>query len=237
MKILIVNDDGYKSPLLDILAKSALKYGEVTVFSPAKEQSAKSHAMHFWTGNIVKEVRGRSYKLFKVYGTPADCTKVGLALGEYDLVLSGINNGLNIGNDIHYSGTCGAACEAVLHGIKAIAFSAFWNNIEETISGFEPVFNHVMDMLIDEEGLYFYNVNFPKDMKNIKGYRFTEMGNFIDTAEAVKKGCRYFYKEHNFGYDLNNLNIDYSAVNAGFVSITPLSVNFTDYKRLNNKAQ
>ena len=125
MRILLSNDDGFQAPGIRVLADILAQRGhEIFVVAPNEEKSGNSHAMSFFTPLLVKRI---SEKIFSVHGTPADC--VSLALAEIlqnqppDLVISGINNGFNVGRDVNYSGTVGAATEAALEGYRAIAVS------------------------------------------------------------------------------------------------------------------
>ncbi len=129
MKILVVNDDSIISPGIALLAKAALEFGEVTVVAPADQCSAMSHKISIRDAMKVEKVEDFPVDVkaaYKVGGTPADCVKVALhyVLEEKpDYVFSGINDGYNTGYDIAYSGTLGAAFEAVMNGIPAMAFS------------------------------------------------------------------------------------------------------------------
>ena len=123
-RILVVNDDGYDALGIILLAKHLTKYGDVTVYAPATGQSAQSQAITCFTSIKREEVFDMGYKCYKVFGKPADCVRLATGLEDFDLVVSGINNGFNIGIDTLYSGTIGAALDANLHGISSIALSA-----------------------------------------------------------------------------------------------------------------
>ena len=129
MKILVVNDDSIHAPGIAVLAKAAMELGEVTVVAPAHQCSAMSHRISIHDAMRVEKVEDFPVPVkaaYKVDGTPADCVKVALhyILEEKpDYVFSGINDGYNVGYDIAYSGTLGAAFEAVMNGIPAMAFS------------------------------------------------------------------------------------------------------------------
>ncbi len=127
MHILLVNDDGIDSPGLRALAREAAERGhQVTVCAPNRQQSAVSQALTFFRPIAVKPVSIQGARAFAVDGTPADCSRLGicnLAEGTVDVAVSGINDGLNAGNAIYCSGTVGAAREAALLGVKAMAVS------------------------------------------------------------------------------------------------------------------
>ena len=129
MKILVVNDDCIHAPGIALLAKAAMELGEVTVVAPAHQCSAMSQKITIHGDLLVHKVEDFPVPVkaaYKVDGTPADCVKVALQYlpeEKPDYVFSGINDGYNVGYDIAYSGTLGAAFEAVMNGIPAIAFS------------------------------------------------------------------------------------------------------------------
>lgn len=232
-KIIVVNDDGYRSIGIDLLAQAFMPYGEVIMFAPSKEQSAKSQAITCWKPLKMKEVKGRKYKCYKVYGTPADCVR--MASGLYDdisLVVSGINNGFNIGIDTLYSGTVGAALDANLHGINAMAFSA----PRGLIASFEPYLKatiakcfEIIDHLDGE--MYCLNVNFPKDAQKVLGYKLTRVGYIVDNFEMIEYNRGFKPNKYNLHYDPSDLEIDYTAQQAGYISISPLTIEKTNYKQ------
>lgn len=134
MKILITNDDSIHAPGIALLAKVAKEFGEVTVVAPAQQCSAMSQRLTVFNDLKLEKVEDFPvpvHAAYKVDGTPADCVKVALhyVLEEKpDYVFSGINDGYNVGYDISYSGTLGAAFEAVKNGVPAMAFSAAKNS-------------------------------------------------------------------------------------------------------------
>ena len=166
MKILIVNDDSISAPGIAVLAKAAVEIGEVTVVAPADQCSALSQKLTLRETLSIEQVQNFPVAVkaaWKVGGTPVDCVKVAL---EYilkekpDLVLSGINNGYNVGFDIAYSGTLGAAFEAVRNGIPAMAFST---SADKYLEAVEPHLLPVLRALLDKqlEPGTVWNVNFP----------------------------------------------------------------------------
>lgn len=182
MRILIVNDDGIRSKGLHRLAFLAKELGEVWVAAPHSQCSAMSHRISVFDYLDVKKETGfpvEGVKAYSITGTPADCVKVAV---EYlmpwkpDLVFSGINHGFNVGLDILYSGTVGAAMEALVNGIPAMAFSNDTND-DCRISD-QYLIPIVKDLLGKEiSGHEIWNVNFPggdpAEMKGILTDRFT----------------------------------------------------------------
>lgn len=166
MKILVVNDDSISSPGIALLAKAAMELGETTVVAPAHQCSAMSQKLTIHGALKVEKVEDFPVPVkaaYKVDGTPVDCVKVALQYileEKPDYVFSGINDGYNVGFDIAYSGTLGAALEAVMNGVPAIAFS---NTIHAPLHIAEeylvPIAKELMEAGQDSGEVW--NVNFP----------------------------------------------------------------------------
>src|SRR5688500_8650663 len=169
MRILIANDDGIYSPGITAAAKAAPKFGDVRIVAPDVEQSSMGHAVtHSRPLSYRKTNLGavEGFEAYRVNGTPADC----VALGAYhweqvDLVLSGVNLGLNLGNSMWHSGTLAAAKQAALLNIRAVALSAPISKDEPDFSKLEPFIEQALAELIPEKDLCLVNVNFPNDPK------------------------------------------------------------------------
>ena len=182
MRILVVNDDGIGSAGICCLADLAMQLGEVWVAAPEGQCSAMSHRISVYGAINVKRENDfpvRGVRAYRIGGTPADCVKVALdhlMPEKPDLVFSGINHGYNVGVDILYSGTVGAAMEALVNGIPAMAFSSDDNRDRRVPDRYLiPV---VKDLLSREiGGNQIWNINFPKgDPEKVKGIltdRFT----------------------------------------------------------------
>lgn len=241
MRILITNDDGINSGSLFELAKWASKYGEVTVCAPKFEQSGKSHGIEIFKPFEIKKVElDSSFEAYSVDSTPADCVRFGV-LGlkrEYDIVLSGINRGYNIGKDMIYSGTVGAIFEAAALGHKAIALSTGVAGFDAAIANLDNVFAY-----FDKHNLMnlhnLYNVNIPCEVTG--DIRITRRGEAC-YSDAFMKLDNDMYKQYgNFiFYDTNDLTLDTDCVIHGHISVTPLTFERTDMvmfeklKTLNN---
>ena len=166
MKILISNDDSIHAPGIALLAKVAMEFGEVTVVAPAQQCSAMSQRLTVFNDLKLEKVEDFPvpvHAAYKVDGTPADCVKVALhyVLEEKpDYVFSGINDGYNVGYDISYSGTLGAAFEAVKNGVPAMAFSAAKN---DWLGVAEAHLASIIRELLEagQEPGEVWNVNFP----------------------------------------------------------------------------
>ena len=180
MKILLVNDDGYKSSNLELLRKELEKFGEVFVVAPEEAMSGKSVALTIFSTIKVKKHHDH---LYSIEGTPADCVCFGLnSLGiKFDLVCSGINFGHNITYDVMHSGTIGACVEALMYETPAIAWSS--EKFHEENSHY---IDEVMKYILEKNLLsldYFLNVNFPNSPTN-KGIVFS--------TSVYRKDERYF---------------------------------------------
>ncbi|MBP1756289.1 MAG: hypothetical protein H6Q59_2687, partial [Firmicutes bacterium] len=174
MRILVVNDDGIWAEGIQRLARMAVQLGEVWVVAPKEQCSAMSHRITVF-GEMEEEkvdfpVAG--VQAYSISGTPADCVKIGLENllpDKPDVVFSGINNGYNVGFDILYSGTIGAAMEALLNGVPAIAFSCDMNGVYDVVEdNFLPITKELLGRSISKNEIW--NVNFPCcSMSELKG--------------------------------------------------------------------
>lgn len=236
MRILITNDDGIGASQLVPLVKWAQQHGEVLVAAPKVEQSGKSHGIEIhqpFEARKVDLVPGVT--AWAVDSTPADCVRFAvLGLHEnFDLVISGINRGLNIGADIMYSGTVGAACEAVNLGIKALALSTQPKSYETALEHMDRVWKYITD-----NDLYslcdIYNVNIPATAGEI---RITHQGGpyYSDDFEPIENDM-YRPCGKDIWQDRQDDTLDTDATLHGYISIMPLTTNRTDmdvYKKLN----
>ena len=168
MRILIANDDGYLAPGLAALVKACQGLGHIDVIAPEQNASGTSNALTLTRPLSVFEARGDHVKGFRVVnGTPSDCVHVALKglLGyRPDLVLSGINNGANMGDDTLYSGTVAAAMEGYLFGVPAIAFSQAekgWGELEAAAQTARAVVDQVLTSMRLDGPPWLLNVNIP----------------------------------------------------------------------------
>jgi 5'-nucleotidase len=237
MRILVTNDDGIASKSLRALAHWAEKLGEVTVVAPKVEQSGKSQSIDFFHPVEIKRVEFDGIEAWAMDSTPADCVRFGV-LGlerEYDLILSGINYGYNLGDDIAYSGTIGAIFEASRMGFKAIAFSTDKDGFDNAVAELDEVYSFIeeKELLKHTELL---NVNIPTEKS--KGTRITHQGRMFYSDSFVCCG-NDMYKQvgEPVKGDPSNLTVDINAIRGGYVSISPLTANKTDlaaYDKLKN---
>ena len=219
MNILLTNDDGYNSKGILLLKEKLVKYGRVVIVAPFHHMSAKSVSITLGQGFEVDQVEN---DVFACKGTPADCVSFACnALDiKFDLVVSGCNNGFNISYDTMYSGTIGAALEALRNHIPSIAFSCEFN-LELVESHFEEVFDYILkkNMLSNK---YLLNVNFPLG-DEIKGIKVSTLYYRNDDYYFVKRDDGYWaYRNCQTDFD-DDKNSDCYLVNHGYVSITPLN--------------
>ncbi len=230
MRILITNDDGIGSSVLPRLAEWAKKLGDVTVVVPKTEQSGMSQAIDFHRTSEIKRVPFPvDCEAWTMDSTPADCVRfatVGLHR-SYDLVLSGINRGYNIGHDISYSGTVGAILEASRLGMKAIALSTDVTGFDPALSELDKLYEYITQKnFLSHVGLL--NINLPACES--RGILITRQGGDFFSDEFIHKGNdMYIQVGAPVCEGRNDLTIDIDAVLSGYISITPLTAARTDF--------
>ncbi len=241
MKILLVNDDGINAPGIRAMAKVLAPLHEVFVVAPASEQSGMSQALSVGVPLIVHEadIGVEGVWARSVEGTPADCTKLALEIllkQKPDLVISGINNGANLGTDVLYSGTVGAAIEGYNHGIPSLAVSISHQGriAPEKIAA---IIAEHLSCFYDSDKLFMYNINFPDTLKDGKiKFVFTRQGRrlYDNEFDIVPQGDgSAAYKMQGRARDAaGDGTTDIETVNKGFISITPLSIERTDFAKL-----
>lgn len=239
MLILCTNDDGYRSTGIQVLADAAAGLGDVQVVAPDREQSACSHSLTMHFPLRAHRVDGRTRF---VDGTPTDC--VALAVGALlerrpDVVLSGINHGANMGEDVLYSGTVAGAMEATILGIPAVAFS-YTGRDPSAIPHFLPLLRELIPRLIDRDDFppeTLLNVNLPAiDPSEVRGVRVTRLARRVYTDSLTRatdpSGREYFWIGGGGVEWRGDEGSDFGAVDQGYVSVTPLHLDLTNYKLL-----
>lgn len=238
MNILITNDDGIYSPGLAALAKTAAKFGDVRVVAPDVERSSASHAITSHLPISYKNARlnlGENIQTFKVNGTPADCAALGTHLAKTDVVLSGINMGPNLGNAMWHSGTLAAAKQAVLLGVKGIALSTPVGKEDPDFDLLAPFVEETLQMLLTDDRLALYNVNFPPKPK---GIRWTKQSVHLydnTIVPGVDPMGRKHYWFKVIALEAAQEGTDRWAVENDYVSITPLRLDLTDEAELKKR--
>ena len=228
MKILITNDDGIKSPVLPLLAKWAKKLGDVTIAAPKVEQSGKSQAIHF-----TREIEITTVELapnligYAVDSTPADCVRFGVhgLKQKYDLIISGINRGYNLGDDIVYSGTCGAIFEGSRLGINGLAISADPSHLMNAPESLDCVWEYIKNNnLYDYNSLY--NVNIPPVPS---GLRITKQGGMFYCDTFIHSGGHMYVQSGEICQNPNkDPATDINTIREGLISVTPLIATRTE---------
>jgi len=238
MRILLTNDDGMNAAQLIPLIKWCQKLGEVYAFVPKYEQSAKSHSIEIHEPFEAKQVEiADGIKIWAIASSPADCVRfatLGLNL-KFDLAISGVNRGVNLGSDTMYSGTLSAMCEAVNQGIPSIALSTPFENYDNAIVELDHVFDYILNNKLLELNML-YNVNIPA---NPKGIKITHQGGkyFSDSYKLVDPDMYMAYGGPVWE-DSSDDTIDTDAVMHGYISISPFTINRTNwdvFNKLNNK--
>lgn len=239
MRVLITNDDGIAASQLIPLVKWVKTWtDDVTVFAPKYEQSGKSHSFE-----IHKPFEARRVDLlpgitaWSVDSTPADCVRLAvLGMGlTFDLVISGVNRGLNMGSDIMYSGTVAAISEAVNLGMQGIALSTTPENYDHATDQLDRIFQYIQDrkLLFIHQA---YNINIPA---NAKDFRITRQGGpyFSDDFPFIGNDL-YRPTGKPIWEDSSDDTLDTDATLHGYISIMPLTINRTDwavYNQLNHQ--
>ncbi len=237
MRILVTNDDGYLAAGLRTLARAAAAMGDVRIVAPDREQSATSHSL---TMHHPLRVRAARDGVLVVDGTPTDC--VVLAVGELlgdkpDLVLSGVNHGPNLGDDVLYSGTVAAAMEATILGIPAVAVS-YAGRDGESIEAWEGVVARILDRVVGRRDFpadTLLNVNLPPvPPDEVKGVKVTSLGRraYIDSLTRARdpSGREYFWIGGGESRWWGAETSDFHAIRDGYVSVTPLHLDLTNYE-------
>ena len=234
-RILVTNDDGYRSEGLLALADALRSLGEVTIVAPMSEASAIGHAL---TLRRPLRIEHMSDRLFAVDGTPTDCVNIAvtqLFKGLPDLVVSGINKRWNLGDDVTYSGTVSGALEGALLGVQAIGISLQFSR-EFDFSHAARAAGAIAESLVESPlpARTFLNINVPKGEP--KGYRVTvqaKRNHVTSVAERHDpKGNAYYWIEEGENEWEPHDRSDYQAVRDGYVSVTPLHPDLTAHQAL-----
>lgn len=235
-KILITNDDGLFTEGLFPLIDEIKKIAEVCVIIPEKEMSAVSHSLTLLLPVRVKDVKINTYKIKLVSGTPADCVRLGIIefqKKKTDIVISGINKTPNLGQDVIYSGTVAAAREAIFLNTSAIAVSSCGKNNYSYIA---KITKNIVELILKTKSKFLLNINFP--YKKPKGIKITTLGIRRYKDIVHKKidpiGIPYYWLKSSLVKNVvqKNSNTDVSSVEEGFISITPLTYDITNYQQI-----
>ncbi|NEZ47116.1 5'/3'-nucleotidase SurE [Clostridium niameyense] len=244
MNILLTNDDGINAEGIKVLAKSLYKYHNVVVVAPMEQRSASSHSITINESIIVKKdkIEGLDVEAYSISGTPADCVRVALdklVKDKIDIVISGINRGVNIGNSILYSGTVSAAIEGSMYELPSIAVST------EIVKGkqedYQIAAKYLLKILQQSSKNYLrndvvLNLNIPYcKEEDIKGIKICKIGNKVYNSYFVEDD----FVGNNRAYKLTgNINEDISEdtdvyyIRNKYVTLTPLHYDLTNFNIL-----
>ena len=240
MLILVSNDDGVHAPGLASLASALEPLGRVVVVAPDRERSAVGHAVTLHRPLRIQRLRDDWYS---VDGTPTDCVHLGIhgvLRDKPDLLVSGINQGGNLGDDITYSGTVGVALEGTLFGVRSFAVSLVARSeFRFDVAG--RVARAVAEA-VGQRGLpegTFLNVNVPNvaEWSELRGFRMTRQGRRVFGSGVAEKldprGRAYYWiGAEELGYVQEDVGTDVEAVGHGCVSVTPVRTDLTDHRFL-----
>lgn len=249
MRILITNDDGIHSPGLAALERIALTLSDdVWVVAPETDQSGVAHSLTLSEPLRLRQIDDRHYAL---KGTPTDCVIMGVRKvlpGLPDLVLSGINKGQNLAEDVTYSGTVAGAMEAAILGVRSIAVSQAysWDVSSEpnymTAETHAPdLFRKLLDFPLARYTLL--NVNFPAfGPENVKGVKVTVQGHHEQSGLVIDertdgRGYPYYWLGFRDRGPSVLRNSDLQAVADGYISVTPLRIDLTAHDMIENLAR
>lgn len=236
--ILLTNDDGYHADGLRALIAELEDFATISVVAPSHEQSGKAQSLTLWQPIVCNPMGDRHWA---VEGTPADCVIVGLhklLTEKPDLVISGINHGANLGENVYYSGTVGAAREGALHHIPSLAVSLCSKKTDVSFENAARLARSAAELVL-KEGLpdqVLLNLNVPESWTG--GVKLTRQSKRITRNQLTERkdprGRSYFWLyEQKIDKDVDP-DTDYAAVFAGFASITPLHLDPTDTKSLHH---
>jgi 5'-nucleotidase len=239
MNILVSNDDGILAPGLALLADVCREVGAVTVVAPDREQSGTSHSL---TLHRPLRPQRRPDGAFQIDGTPTDCVMLALQAlmpEQPQFVFSGVNHGPNMGEDVLYSGTVAAAMEAVMLGVPGIGIS-FAGHDPETLATYRDTLVRLVRRITCVQPFpsqMLLNVNLPPvPASEVQGIKVTSLGSrfFSESLSRMKDpwGREIFWVGGGTITWTGGIESDHSAVHAGYISITPLHMDLTNYNLL-----
>lgn len=237
MKILLTNDDGIHAQGIHILNDYLSQRHEIFIAAPDKERSAASHSISL---NTQLRINKHAPNQFSITGTPVDTVFVAinyLLKEPPDLIISGINHGANMGEDVFYSGTVAAAFEGAFRHVKSIAISCVQPN--DYFDGILPWLFPIIDQFHQIPESKIININYPSLPENqIKGIKMTQLGKRYYKNELIEKKDElnetYFMIGGEGPFWEKKPDSDFCAVADGYISITPLSLSLTDQSLLNH---
>jgi 5'-nucleotidase len=235
MRILISNDDGIYSPGLACLAQAASEFGTVRVVAPDVERSSAGHSITSSRPLSYRRTAIQEFEAYRVNGTPADCVALGAHLWNgVDVVLSGLNIGLNLGHAIWHSGTLAAAKQAALLGVRGIALSAP-SGVEPDYEPYGAWIRRVLEVLLPARDITLVNVNFPRAPRGLVWTRASVEQYDGRIAPAHDPVGRLIYWFTVTPLTEADEGTDRWAVEQNWVSLTPLKLDLTDEAQLRHR--
>lgn len=238
MRILFTNDDGFDSQGLHAVADLFKNEHDIAVVAPRVERSGFSHSITLKSPFKCKKIDGYDYPVYAIDGTPVDCVKIACAqiFMNPDVVISGINRGRNIGTDIMYSGTVGAACDGAYMGHLALALSL--DKADAVRADYDACAAFVyknFNLLIrhcTQESVYL-NVNFPAyKFQGVKTVRMSTLRAFNDCYQALDHIESFDFAYNGTRFDVDETDSDEAYCARNYITITPLKIDRTDYAAL-----
>ncbi|MFZ5890694.1 MAG: 5'/3'-nucleotidase SurE [Myxococcota bacterium] len=238
MRILIVNDDGIYSPGILALAHAARRFGDVRIVAPDVERSSMGHAVTHSRPLSYRRTPIEGFEAFRVDGTPADCVAVAFSIWEKaDVVLSGINLGLNLGNSMWHSGTLAGAKQAALMGSRGIALSTPTTPSEPNFERLGPHVVETLEPLLSSATLPLLNVNFPPEPRGRLWTRQSVRHYDGKVVPAKDPMGRQHYWFTVVPVEETEEGTDRWAIDHGYISMTPLRLDLTDLEVLTRVAK
>lgn len=229
MRILVTNDDSIYSPGIRALADIASEFGETRICAPDVEQSSMGHAISSVRPLTYLRTKIGRFEAFRVNGTPADCVALGAYhWGRVDLVLSGINLGINVGNSMWHSGTLAGAKQAALLKIRGIALSAPAVEGGIDFTPLVPFAHQAIELVLRDPALQLVNVNLPERPRGLRWTRQSVRqydGKVVADEDPMGRPIFWFTAQPLKGTEEGT---DRWAVEHGLVSLTPLRLDLTD---------
>jgi len=240
LSVLLTNDDGYQAAGLRALADELKEFADVKIVAPSWERSGAAQALTLRQPIVCHRIAENEWA---IDGTPADCVIVGLhkLFQELpDLVISGINHGANLGENVYYSGTVGAAREAAIHHVPGLAVSLCSKRVNSDFAPTSRLTRKTAELIFREKlpDQVFLNVNVPENWRG--GVKLTRQSRKITRTILREgedpRGVLYFWlSEQRLDREMDiDADSDYAAIFAGEASITPLHLDPTDAESLNH---
>lgn len=245
MNILVTNDDGIETEGIRALSTALTQLGKVTVVAPRTEQSAVSRSITFRSPLRVEKMDYPLSGSYAVSGTPSDCVFIALhhLLEEPpDLLVSGINTGPNMGDDILYSGTVAGALEGALNGVRSVAVSAGSHHGQRYDTAADWLVRFLKEQNLELPPKTCLNVNVPCiDVEQLKGWKYTFQGHTHYAQSVLKRqdpwGREYYWLGGKLSEGVPKEGSDMEAVSQGYVSVTPLGLDLTNHSYLTEGAR